>query len=237
MFVGVGASRVRELFKKAREKAPAIIFLDEIDSIGGTRKVQDQSHSRDTINQILTEMDGFKQFESVIVIGATNFEQVLDPALKRPGRFDKVINVPLPDIRGREQIFNYYLKKIKADEKVTANELARQTAGFTGADIQNMVNVAILNAVKGKRPKAELVDFDFALDRISMGIGRKNMVITDEDKLMTAYHEGGHALTALLTQGATPLHKVTILPRGGALGFVRELSWECDLDFDDPGQG
>ncbi|CAD8076415.1 unnamed protein product [Paramecium primaurelia] len=232
MFVGVGASRVREIFKAARAKAPSIIFIDEIDSIGGRRRAQDPGYSRDTINQILTEMDGFKQTESVIVIGATNFEQVLDPALKRPGRFDKMIHVPLPDVRGREQIFSYYLNKIKFDEKkVLPTNLARQTSGFSGADIQNMVNVAILNAIKYDRQIATTEDFEFAIDRISMGIGRKNMHVSDKEKLMTAYHEGGHALTSLLTDGAMPLHKVTILPRGGALGFTAMLPEKDQLNY------
>ncbi|CAD8199289.1 unnamed protein product [Paramecium pentaurelia] len=232
MFVGVGASRVRDIFKAARAKAPAIIFIDEIDSIGGRRRAQDPGSSRDTINQILTEMDGFKQTESVIVIGATNFEKVLDPALKRPGRFDKMIHVPLPDVKGREQIFSYYLKKIKFDEKkVLPSNLARQTSGFSGADIQNMVNVAILNAIKNERQIAITEDFEFAIDRISMGIGRKNMHVSDKEKLMTAYHEGGHALTSLLTDGAMPLHKVTILPRGGALGFTAMLPEKDQLNY------
>jgi len=148
MFVGVGASRVRDLFKKARERAPSIIFIDELDSVAGTRKSIDPSHSRDTVNQILSEMDGFKQSDNVIVIGATNLDQAIDPAIKRPGRFDKIINVPLPDIRGREEIFKYYLKNITYNNQLSPKELARQTSGFSGADIQNMVNIAILNAIK-----------------------------------------------------------------------------------------
>ncbi|KAL4460263.1 hypothetical protein ABPG74_000014 [Tetrahymena malaccensis] len=220
MFVGVGASRVRELFKKARQTAPSIIFIDEIDSVCGKRSALDQSHSRDTVNQILAEMDGFRERDNVIVIGATNFEQSIDSAIKRPGRFDKTINVPYPDIRGREQLFDYYLKKIQTDQSVKSKELAKQTSGFTGADIANMVNISILNALKHNRQVSNKLDFDFALDRISMGIGRKNMFVTDEDKLKTAYHEGGHTITALLTKESTPLHKVTILPRGSALGFT-----------------
>ncbi|EGR31772.1 metalloprotease m41 ftsh, putative [Ichthyophthirius multifiliis] len=220
MFVGVGASRVRELFKKAREKAPSIIFIDEIDSVAGSRRGNDPSHARDTVNQILAEMDGFKQSDNVIVIGATNFEQAIDPAIKRPGRFDKIIHVPLPDIKGREQLFQYYLKNIKIQNDIQAKELARQTTGFSGADIQNMVNISILNAIKDNRDNANLKDFDYALDRIAMGVGRKNMFITEEDKKCTAIHESGHTIAALLTPGSVPLHKVTILPRGGALGFT-----------------
>jgi len=220
LFVGMGARRVRELFKKARQKAPAIIFIDEIDSVAGTRRAADPSYTRDTINQILAEMDGFKQTDNVIIVGATNFPEAIDPAVRRPGRFDKIINVPLPDVKGREEVFNYYLKKIKIDNNVNASILARRTIGFSGADIQNMVNIAILNAVKNNRKDANADDFEYAMDRITMGIGRKKMFVSDRDKLVTAYHEGGHALTSLLTEGATPLHKVTILPRGGALGFT-----------------
>jgi len=220
LFVGMGARRVRELFKKARQKAPSIIFIDEIDSVAGTRKSADPSYTRDTINQILAEMDGFKQTDNVIILGATNFPEAIDPAVKRPGRFDKIINVPLPDVKGREDIFTYYLKKIKIETDVKPSTLARQTIGFSGADIQNMVNIAILNAVKNNRKTANAEDFEYSMDRITMGIGRKKMFVSDKDKLVTAYHEGGHALTALLTEGATPLHKVTILPRGQALGFT-----------------
>jgi len=229
LFVGMGARRVRELFKKARQKAPAIIFIDEIDSVAGTRRAMDASHSRDTINQILAEMDGFKQTDNVVVIGATNFPEAIDPAVKRPGRFDKIIHVPLPDVKGREEIFRYYLNKIKVDSKVDPKFLARQTSGMSGADIQNMVNLAILNAIKNNRTKAEPNDFEFANDRIRMGIGRKNMLVSDKEKLMTAYHEGGHALVSLLTEGAVPLHKVTILPRGPALGFTSMVPEKDEL--------
>eukprot|EP01016_Furgasonia_blochmanni_P047136 TRINITY_DN689_c0_g1_i13.p1 TRINITY_DN689_c0_g1~~TRINITY_DN689_c0_g1_i13.p1 ORF type:complete len:540 (+),score=132.30 TRINITY_DN689_c0_g1_i13:559-2178(+) len=230
IFVGMGARRVRELFKKARSKSPSIIFIDEIDSLAGRRSAMEPSYSRDTINQILAEMDGFKQTDNIVVIGATNMEQALDPAIKRPGRFDKVIHVPLPDVRGREDIFKYYLEKIKYDNNIDASILARQTTGFSGADIQNMVNLAILNAVKHSRRTAQVNDFEFALDRITMGIGRKKMFVSDKDKLITAYHEGGHALTSLLTEGATPLHKVTILPRGGALGFTAMIPEKDQLN-------
>jgi ATP-dependent metalloprotease len=173
-------------------------------------------------------MDGFNQSDGVIVIGATNFEQSLDSAIKRPGRFDKIINVPLPDIKGREDIFGFYLKKIKADNSVDASILARQSTGFTGADIQNVVNIAILNAIKEGRPEATRDDFEFAHDRIAMGIGRKRMFVSDKAKLTTAYHEGGHALASLLTEGAMPLHKVTILPRGSSLGHTAMLPEEDD---------
>eukprot|EP01017_Pseudomicrothorax_dubius_P016331 TRINITY_DN1853_c0_g1_i12.p1 TRINITY_DN1853_c0_g1~~TRINITY_DN1853_c0_g1_i12.p1 ORF type:complete len:670 (-),score=184.14 TRINITY_DN1853_c0_g1_i12:1040-3049(-) len=231
VFVGMGARRVRELFRKARSKSPAIIFLDEIDSLAGRRVALEPSYARDTINQILAEMDGFKQTDNIIVIGATNMEEALDPAVKRPGRFDKTIHIPVPDVKGREEIFQYYMKKIRIDAKADPAILARQTTGFTGADIQNMCNLAILNAIKQGRRLASTEDFEYALDRITMGIGRKKMVVSDQDKLLTAYHEGGHALASLLVEGATPLHKVTILPRGGALGYTAMLPEKDELNM------
>ncbi|CAD8146141.1 unnamed protein product [Paramecium octaurelia] len=221
MFVGVGAQRVRELFQNARKNSPSIIFIDEIDSIGGRRKMNDPTASRDTINQILTEMDGFKQNDGVIVIGATNFEQVLDPALKRAGRFDKIINIPLPDVKGRQKIFSYYLNKVKYNKKnVDPLRLAQLTTGFSGAEIQNIVNLAILNAIKNKREQANSTDFEFAIDRSAMGVQRKQKLLNEKDKLITAFHEGGHTVTNLLTDGAPILHKVTILPRGEQLGYT-----------------
>ncbi|CAD8145239.1 unnamed protein product [Paramecium pentaurelia] len=221
MFVGVGAQRMRELFQNARKKAPSIIFIDEIDSIGGIRRMNDPTFSRDTINQILTEMDGFKQNDGVIVIGATNFEQVLDPALKRAGRFDKIIHIPLPDIKGRQKIFSYYLNKVKYNKSnVDTLKLAQLTTGFSGAEIQNIVNLAILNAIKNNREQASSTDFEFAIDRSVMGVQRKYKLINEKDKLITAFHEGGHTVTNLLTEGAPPLHKVSILPRGEQLGYT-----------------
>ncbi|CAD8076171.1 unnamed protein product [Paramecium sonneborni] len=221
MFVGVGASRVRELFQNARKKSPSIIFIDEIDSIGGRRQMNNPTSSRETINQILTEMDGFKQNDGVIVIGATNFEQVLDPALKRAGRFDKIMHIPLPDIKGRQQIFSYYLNKIKYNKQsVDPLKLAQLTTGLSGAEIQNIVNLAILNSIKNNREQANSIDFEFAIDRSAMGVQRKYKLINEKDKLVTAYHEGGHTVTNLLTEGAPSLHKVTILPRGDQLGYT-----------------
>ncbi|CAK68850.1 unnamed protein product (macronuclear) [Paramecium tetraurelia] len=221
MFVGVGAQRVRELFQNARKSSPSIIFIDEIDSIGGRRKMNDPTASRDTINQILTEMDGFKQNDGIIVIGATNFEQVLDPVLKRAGRFDKIISIPLPDVKGRQKIFAYYLNKVKYNKKnVDPLKLAQLTTGFSGAEIQNIVNLAILNAIKNKREQANSTDFEFAIDRSAMGVQRKQKVINEKDKLITAFHEGGHTVTNLLTDGAPILHKVSILPRGEQLGYT-----------------
>ena len=217
--MGSGSSAVRKLFEQARANSPAIIFIDEIDSIAGNRSSIYVNHTNGTLNQLLTEMDGFEQTANIVVIGATNFEESLDPAIKRAGRFDKTIHIPLPDIRGREQIFDYYLKRIKFTG-ATSKRLAQLTYGFAGANIENMVNTAILNAVKQGRDFANETDFNDAYDRLTMGIGRKNMFMLEKDKLITAYHEGGHAMTTLLTPGAVPLHKVTCLPRGGALGFT-----------------
>lgn len=223
IFVGVGSKRVRELFKKARQNSPAIIFIDEIDAMTASRNPMFSSVSRNTINQLLTEMDGFKPSDNVIVIGATNMANSIDKAVLRPGRFDKIIDVSLPDIKGREKIIDYYLKKIKHDDDVSQETLAKATTGFSGADIKNFVNIAILNAIKEGRKLANHSDFEFALDRVTMGIGRKSMHVSEEEKLMTAYHEGGHTLVNLLTPGTLPLHKVTILPRGPALGFTAML--------------
>ena len=224
VFVGVGSKRIRELFKEARKKKPAIIFIDEIDALTSQRNPMLSSVSRNTINQLLAEMDGFRKTENVIVIGATNLPQAIDKAVMRPGRFDKTIHVSLPDIEGRKNIIKFYLKRIKYDkEDVNINTLAQASTGFSGADIKNFVNIAILNCIREGRKMADNNDFEFALDRITMGIGRKNMHVSEEDKLMTAYHEGGHTLVNLLTDGALPLHKVTILPRGPALGFTAML--------------
>lgn len=184
IFVGVGSKRVRELFAKARESVPAIIFIDEIDALAGTRNPMQSSVMRGTINQILSEMDGFKSTDNIIVIGATNIQKAIDKAILRPGRFDKVINVPYPDAEGRKNILQYYLNKIKFDKvNVNAEILSKATIGFTGADIKNFVNISILNCVKNKRDQAIHEDFEFALDRIRMGVGRKKMTVSDKDKL------------------------------------------------------
>lgn len=224
VYVGVGAARVKELFKKARSRKPAIIFIDEIDSLSGNRTSFDASTRRQTINQLLAEMDGFEPLDNVIVIGATNMPDKIDKAVLRPGRFDKIINVPYPDKEGRREIFGYYLDKVKYDkDRVHLETLIKATTGFTGASIKNLVNMAVLNAIKHGRKLAEHEDFEFALDRITMGVGRKSMFVSDKEKLMTAYHEGGHTLVNLLTKSATQLHKVTILPRGGSLGATYML--------------
>ncbi|KAJ3845047.1 ATP-dependent peptidase [Lentinula raphanica] len=223
MFVGVGAKRVRELFAAARKKEPAIIFIDEIDAVGGKRNNRHQQYLKQTLNQLLTEMDGFKQSEGVIVIAATNVPETLDPALVRPGRFDRHIAVPLPDIRGRVQILQHHMKNVTTSSDVETMQLARGTAGFSGADLQNMVNQAAVRAAKEKATEVNLKHFEWAKDRILMGTERKSAYIDAKNKLATAYHEGGHALVALYTDGALPLHKVTCIPRGHALGYTSML--------------
>ncbi|KAJ3732998.1 ATP-dependent peptidase [Lentinula guzmanii] len=223
MFVGVGAKRVRELFAAARKKEPAIIFIDEIDAVGGKRNNRHQQYLKQTLNQLLTEMDGFKQSEGVIVIAATNVPETLDPALVRPGRFDRHIAVPLPDIRGRVQILQHHMKNVTTSSDVETMQLARGTAGFSGADLQNMVNQAAVRAAKEKATEVNLEHFEWAKDRILMGTERKSAYIDAKNKLATAYHEGGHALVALYTDGALPLHKVTCIPRGHALGYTSML--------------
>jgi len=223
MFVGVGAKRVRDLFAAARKKQPAIIFIDELDAVGGKRSNRDQHYMKQTLNQLLVEMDGFLQSEGVIVIAATNFPESLDPALTRPGRFDRVIAVPLPDIRGRVQILKHHMRDVVASKDVDPTILARGTPGFSGADLQNMVNQAAIQASKEGFREVLLKHFEWAKDRIVMGSERKSAYIDEKNKLMTAYHEGGHALVALYTEGAMPLHKVTCIPRGHALGVTSQL--------------
>ncbi|EEB89200.1 hypothetical protein MPER_12726, partial [Moniliophthora perniciosa FA553] len=221
MFVGVGAKRVRELFAAARKKEPAIIFIDELDAVGGRRSSRDQQYMKQTLNQLLVEMDGFQQTEGVIVMAATNFPESLDPALVRPGRFDRHIAVPLPDIRGRMQILQHHMKNVTTSQDVDAKVLARGTSGFSGADLQNMVNQAAVRAAKEHAKEVNLSHFEFLKqDRILMGAERKSAAIDEKAKLATAYHEGGHALVALYTDGAIPLHKVTCVPRGHALGYA-----------------
>ncbi|KAI0647017.1 ATP-dependent metallopeptidase Hfl [Trametes meyenii] len=223
MFVGVGAKRVRELFAAARKKQPAIIFIDELDAIGGKRSSRDQHYMKQTLNQLLVEMDGFLQNEGIIVIAATNFPDSLDPALVRPGRFDKHVAVPLPDVRGRVQILQHHMKNVTTSPEVDAMILARGTVGFSGADLQNLVNQAAVKAARDGAKAVDLKHFEWAKDRIIMGAERKTSFISEEVKKMTAYHEGGHALVALYTEGAMPLHKVTCVPRGHALGVTSQL--------------
>ncbi|KAI0006028.1 ATP-dependent peptidase [Russula compacta] len=223
MFVGVGAKRVRELFATARKKQPAIIFIDELDAVGGKRSARDQQYMKQTLNQLLVEMDGFVQDEGVIVIAATNFPESLDEALVRPGRFDRHIAIPLPDIRGRAQILVHHMKEIVVGPDVDPMILARGTPGFSGADLQNMVNQAAIQASKELCKAVALRHLEWAKDRIVMGAERRSSYVDERVKRLTAYHEGGHALTALYTEGAMPLHKVTCMPRGHALGVTSQL--------------
>lgn len=220
MFVGVGAKRVRELFDTAKKNKPCIIFIDEIDSLlsKSRRFSGEHSSSRATINQLLTEMDGFEPNDNVLVLGATNHEDALDPAAIRPGRFDKKIHVPTPDINGREDIFNLYLDRIVKSEKVSAKKLAMMTPSFTGAEIENLVNTAITEAVHKGKELATIEDFEFARDRIMMGIERKKLSMSEKERLNTAIHEAGHAIACYFTKGAKGLYKATIVARGGSLG-------------------
>ncbi|KAH7914655.1 peptidase family M41-domain-containing protein [Hygrophoropsis aurantiaca] len=223
MFVGVGAKRVRELFANARKKQPAIIFIDELDAVGGKRSNRDQHYMKQTLNQLLVEMDGFLQSEGIIVVAATNFPESLDHALTRPGRFDRIIAVPLPDVRGRIQLLRHFMTSVVTSPVVDPMLLARGTPGFSGAELQNMVNLAAIQASKEGFGEVTLKHFEWAKDRIILGAERKSAYIDEKNKLMTAYHEGGHALAALYTVGAMPLHKVTCVPRGHALGVTSQL--------------
>lgn len=223
MFVGVGARRVRELFSAAKKHSPCIIFLDEIDAIGGSRNPKDQMYMRMTLNQILVELDGFKSNEGVIVIAATNFFESLDKALVRPGRFDRTVAVNKPDVAGREQILQEHFKGVQKDASVDLKVLARGTPGMSGADLSNLINVAAIKAARDGLKAVDMATMEWAKDRILMGNERKSAVISEENKKLTAYHEGGHALVALYTDGAMPVHKATIMPRGLALGMVQQL--------------
>lgn len=223
IYVGVGARRIRDLFKAAKKHAPSIIFIDEIDSIAGRRNANSMNESRETINQLLAEMDGFRKNDSVIVVAATNLEQSLDPAVKRSGRFDKVVHVPLPDIKGREKILTHFAKKIRIEDDVDLKIQARRTIGFSGADLKNFINTAILHGVRMDRGHANLEDFDFAYDRIKMGIRRAGLLADYDEKRATAIHEIGHAMICVMTEGALPLYKITIMPSGQSLGHVSLL--------------
>ena len=226
MFVGVGASRVRDLFEQGKKNAPCIIFIDEIDAVGRHRGAGlggGHDEREQTLNQLLVEMDGFESNEGVILIAATNRPDVLDPALLRPGRFDRRVVVPLPDVRGREEILRVHTRKIPLADDVDLSILARGTPGFSGAELSNMVNEAALNAARCNRKSVLMYDFELAKDKVLMGAERKSMLLTDEEKKVTAYHEAGHALVAALMPHADPLHKVTIIPRGMALGVTMQL--------------
>jgi cell division protease FtsH len=226
MFVGVGASRVRDLFDQGKKHAPCIIFIDEIDAVGRHRGAGlggGHDEREQTLNQLLVEMDGFEAHESVILIAATNRPDVLDPALLRPGRFDRQVVVPNPDIRGREGILKVHSRKIPMAEDVDLYVLARGTPGFSGADLANVVNEAALLAARKDKEKVDMSDFEEAKDKVLMGTERRSMIMSDEEKKNTAYHEAGHALIAMLIPGTDPVHKVTIIPRGMALGVTQQL--------------
>ena len=223
MYVGVGAKRVRELFAGARAKAPAIVFIDELDAVGAKRNERDPAYVKQSLNQLLTELDGFTQETGVIILGATNFPKLLDKALTRPGRFDRNVEVPLPDVRGRMKIVQHYLKQIKVDSDVEADMIARGTSGFSGAQLESLVNQAAVHASKNKTSSVTMLDMEWAKDKIMMGAEKRSMIIKAEDKLKTAYHEAGHALVALYTKGHTPIYKATIMPRGMTLGVVHYL--------------
>ena len=229
MFVGVGASRVRDMFEQAKKHAPCIIFIDEIDAVGRHRGAGlggGHDEREQTLNQLLVEMDGFEGNEGIIVIAATNRPDVLDPALLRPGRFDRQVVVPLPDIRGREQILKVHMRKIPLDRDVEPNVIARGTPGFSGADLANLVNEAALFAARANRRTVDMEQFEKAKDKIMMGSERRSMVMSDDEKRLTAYHEAGHAIVGLLVPSHDPVYKVTIIPRGRALGVTMFLPEE-----------
>jgi cell division protease FtsH len=229
MFVGVGASRVRDLFEQGKKNAPCIIFIDEIDAVGRHRGAGlggGHDEREQTLNQLLVEMDGFESNDGVILVAATNRPDVLDPALLRPGRFDRRVIVDRPDIRGREEVLKVHSKKVPMAEDVDLNVLARGTPGFSGADLANMVNEAALTAARFNRKSVHMYDFEVAKDKVMMGAERKSMLLTDEEKKVTAYHEAGHTLVSALREHSDPLHKVTIIPRGMALGVTVYLPEE-----------
>lgn len=229
MFVGVGASRVRELFVQAKRHSPCIIFVDELDAVGRHRGAGlggGHDEREQTLNQMLVEMDGFEGNEGIIVMAATNRPDVLDPALLRPGRFDRQVVVPRPDVRGREEILKVHSKDTPINSDVDLSLIARSTPGFSGADLQNLVNESALHAAKCGRDKIAMDDFEYAKDKVMMGVERKSMMISEKEKRITAYHEAGHALVAKFTPEADPIHKVTIIPRGMALGVTQQLPLE-----------
>jgi cell division protease FtsH len=226
MFVGVGASRVRDLFDQAKKSAPCIVFIDEIDAVGRHRGAGlggGHDEREQTLNQLLVEMDGFEGNEGVIILAATNRPDVLDPALLRPGRFDRQIVVPTPDVKGRQAILHVHTRSIPLAEGVNLEKIARGTPGFSGADLANLVNEAALVAARKSKDRVDMSDFEFAKDKVLMGVERRSMVLSDVEKRNTAFHEAGHALAAKLTPGTDPIHKVSIIPRGRALGVTQQL--------------
>jgi len=229
MFVGVGASRVRDLFEQGRKNAPCIIFIDEIDAVGRLRGAGlggGHDEREQTLNQLLVEMDGFETSEGVILVAATNRPDVLDPALLRPGRFDRQVHVGRPDIKGRVEVLKVHVKKVPLAPEVELDVIARGTPGFAGADLENLVNEAALLAARRSKNQVEMIDFEDAKDKIIMGVERKSAVLNEEEKRNTAYHEAGHALVAMLLPGTDPVHKVTVIPRGRALGVTMQLPKE-----------
>ena len=235
MFVGVGAARVRDMFENAKKHAPCIIFIDELDAVGRQRGAGlggGNDEREQTLNQMLVEMDGFEGSVGVIVIAATNRPDVLDPALMRPGRFDRQVVVPLPDIRGREQILIVHMRKVPLSPDVKADIIARGTPGFSGADLANLVNEAALFAARGNKRLVDMEDFEKAKDKIMMGAERRSMVMNEDEKRNTAYHESGHAVVAKLMPKSDPVHKVTIIPRGRALGLTMQLPEEDRYAYD-----
>ncbi|CAK7562807.1 MAG: i-AAA protease yme1 [Sporothrix epigloea] len=224
VYVGVGAKRVRELFTSARSKSPAIVFIDELDAIGSRRNSRDAAYVKQTLNQLLTELDGFEQNSGVIILAATNFPELLDKALTRPGRFDRLVNVDLPDVRGRLSILKHHATKVKAAKDVDLNSIALQTSGLSGAELESIVNQAAIHASKAKSKFVTKNDFDWAKDKVIMGAERKSMVISPKEKELTAYHEAGHALVSYFSPSApNKLYKVTVLPRGSSLGHTSML--------------
>lgn len=226
LFVGVGASRVRDLFEQAKKNAPCIIFIDELDAVGRHRGAGlggGHDEREQTLNQLLVEMDGFETNQGVIILAATNRPDVLDPALLRPGRFDRQVVVPQPDVKGRLEILKVHTRTIPLDKNVNLEQIARGTPGFSGADLANLVNEAALLAARKSKSNVEMSDFEAAKDKVLMGVERKSMIISETEKNNTAYHEAGHALVAKLTPGTDPIHKVSIIPRGMALGITQQL--------------
>ncbi len=229
MFVGVGASRVRDLFIQGKKHAPCITFIDEIDAVGRHRGAGlggGHDEREQTLNQLLVEMDGFESNEGVIIVAATNRPDVLDPALLRPGRFDRQVVVPRPDVKGREEILRVHTRKTPLADDVSHSVIARGTPGFTGADLENLVNEAALLAARRGKTKVEMADFEASKDKVLMGVERRTMIISDEEKKLTAYHEAGHTLVAKFMPSSDPIHKVTIIPRGRALGITQQLPAE-----------
>ncbi|MGZ5442670.1 MAG: ATP-dependent zinc metalloprotease FtsH [Thermoanaerobaculia bacterium] len=234
MFVGVGASRVRDLFEQGKKNAPCIIFIDEIDAVGRHRGAGlggGHDEREQTLNQLLVEMDGFESNDGVILIAGTNRPDVLDPALLRPGRFDRRVVVDLPDLKGREGILRVHTRNIPLAEDVALEVIARGTPGFSGADLANLVNESALNAARYDKKKVQMVDFEYAKDKVIMGVERKSMMMSDREKKNTAYHESGHTIVAAMLPAADPLHKVTIIPRGRALGLTQQLPTEDKYSY------